>query len=286
MAREPRQRRVILHLYHGVAERAFIRAAAELAQMLGIALHGVFMENAALPDLAELPFVREFRLSAGAWQRLDRQRIAAEQRAAAARARELFDEVAAAAGVAQLFETISGDPALFVAATSQAGDVIAVAQPRLPAERLVHATARWLEAAHACAASVMLVPQVMTRREGPVAAVVCAESDPALEAAARIAVAAGEALLLLVWGSPGLIEAAKGKARAAGLPSQRIIARGVRGVAPDDVIQALGASSERLVVLGRGACGVDDAAVSSQIAASRGVPVLVVEPREHQGGGV
>jgi hypothetical protein len=285
MARQPRQRRVILHLYHGVAERTVIRAAAELAQMLGGALHGVFMEDAALTDLAELPFVREFRLGAGAWQRLDRRRLAEEQRAAAARARQLFDEIAATLGVAQLFEIISGDPALFIAATSQAGDVIVIAQPRLPAERLVHATARWLEAAHACAASVMLVPQVMTRRGGPVAAVVCAESDPTLEVAARIAVAAGESLVLLVSGSPELIEAAKQKARAAGLPPQRILARAIPGVTPDDVVQALGGSSERLVVLGHGACGVDDAAISSQIAASRGVPVLVVEPREHQGSG-
>ena len=33
-------------------------------------------------------------------------------------------------------------------------------------KRLVHATAQWLEAAHACAASVMLVPQVLARRQG------------------------------------------------------------------------------------------------------------------------
>ena len=93
-----------------------------------------------------------------------------------------------------------------------------VAQPRLPAERLVHATARWLEAAHACAASVMLVPRVLARRAGPVAAVVCAESDPALGIAARIAVAAGEALLLLVWGTAELARDAAEQARAAGLP--------------------------------------------------------------------
>jgi len=49
-------------------------------------------------------------------------------------------------------------------------------------------------------------------------------------------------------------------------------------VTPEDVVQALGTSGERLVVLARGACGVDDAAVSSHIAVSRGVPVLVVEP--------
>ena len=51
MAIEPQQRRVILHLHHGAAERALIRAAAELAQMLGVALHGVFLEDEALPEL-------------------------------------------------------------------------------------------------------------------------------------------------------------------------------------------------------------------------------------------
>ena len=278
MATEPRQRRVILQLRHGAAERAIIRAAAELAHMLGIALHGVFMQEEALSDLAELPFIREFRLGTGAWQKLDRGRLAEEQRAAAAEARRLLDEIAAALGVTQLFEIIRGDPALFIAATSQAGDIIVVAQPRLPAERLVHATARWLAAAHACAASVMLVPQVMARRVGPVAAVVCAESDPALGIAARIAAAAGEALLLLVWGTPELVKAAAEKAHAAGLPTRRIVTRRVHGVTPEDVVQGLGASTERLVVLARGACGADDAAVSSHIAASRGVPVLVVEP--------
>jgi hypothetical protein len=278
MASGPRLHRVILHLRHGAAERVTIRAAAELAQMLGVALHGVFLQDQALPELATLPFIREFRLGTGSWQRLDRQRLAEEQRAAAAEARRLLDEVAAALGITRLFEIISGDPALFVAATSQAGDIIVVAQPRLPAERLVHATASWLEAAHGCAASVMLVPQVLARRTGPVATVVCAESDPALGVAARIAVAAGESLLLLIWGTPELAKAAVEQARAAGLPSRRIVTRMVVSVTPEDVVQGLGTSNERLVVLARGACGTDNAAVSSHIAASRGVPVLVVEP--------
>ena len=47
---------------------------------------------------------------------------------------------------------------------------------------------------------------------------------------------------------------------------------------PDDVLRALGTSNERLLVLARGACGADDAAVSSHIVASRRVPVLVAEP--------
>jgi hypothetical protein len=278
MASRPQQRRVILHLHHGAADSAVIDAAAELAQMLGGVLHGVFLDDAALPELAELPFIREFRFAAGAWQKLDRRRLAEEQRAAAVEARRQLEAAAAALGVAQLFEVIGGDPALFVAATSQAGDIIVVAQPRLPADRLVHATARWLAAAHDCAASVMLVPQVPVRRSGPVAAVVCAESDPALVIAARIAAAAGEPLLLLLWGAPGLAQAAVQQARSAGLPQQRIVSRDISGVAPPDVLEGLGSSRERLVVLARGACGADNAAISSHIAAVRGVPVLVVEP--------
>jgi hypothetical protein len=278
MPAEPRRRHVILHLHQGTTERAIIRAAAELAQMLGNVLHGVFMRDEALADLAELPFIREFRLGTGGWQKLERRRLVEEQRTAAAEAQLLLNEIATGLGISQLFEIISGDPALFIAATSQAGDIIVVAQPRLPAERLVHATARWLEAAHACAASVMLVPQVIARRAGPVAAVVCAEADPALEVAARIAVAAGEPLLLLLRGSHGLGEAAVERARSAGLPARRIATRDLQSITPDDVLLGLGASTERLVVLARGACGADDAAISAHIAAARGVPVLVVEP--------
>ena len=215
MAIEPQQRRVILQLHHGATERALIRAAAELAQMLGVALHGVFLEDEALSGLAELPFIREFRLGTGEWQKLDRQQLAEEQRAAAAEARRLLDEAAAALGVTQLFEMVSGDPTLFFAATSQAGDIIVVAQPRLPAERLVHATAHWLEAAHGCGASVMLVPQVLARTAGSVAAVVCAESDPALAIAARIAAAAGECTSAADLGASG---ARQGGGRAGARP--------------------------------------------------------------------
>jgi len=271
------RRRIILHLRYGATERATIRAAAELAHMLGLALHGVFLEDTALTELTALPFIREFRLATGAWQRLDRQRIAEEQQAAVSEARRLLDEVAASFGVTFLFDTASGEPAAFVATTSQAGDIIVVAQPRLPAERLAHATAGWLQAAHGCGASVMLVPQMIARGSGPVAAVVCAEADPALDIATRIAMGAGEALLLLVFGKPDLAQSVAARARAAGLPPHRVTVRSIRGVAPDDVVQGLTGGDERLVVLARGACGADDAAVSSHIAVSRGVPVLVVE---------
>lgn len=265
--------RIVLHLRFGLAERVTIRVAAELAHMLGLALHGVFLRDEAITELTALPFVREFRLATGAWQALDARRIAEEQRAAVDEARRLLDEAAAAFGVSMLFD-MGGDQ---VAVASREGDIIVVAQPRLPAEQLVHATAGWLEAAHNCGASVMLVPPVLARRDGPIAVVVCPDSDVALTMAARLAVSAGEALLVLAWGPPEMARQAVEEARSAGLPAARIMVRQLAGVAPEQVAEALDAIGERLVVLASGACGADNAAVSSLLASSRGVPVLVVE---------
>jgi hypothetical protein len=276
MATELQHRRIILHLRYGAAEPVTIRTAAKLAHMLGLALHGVFLQDAALNELTALPFVREFRLATGVWQQLDQQRIAEEQRAAVNEARRLFDEAATSFGVTFLFDIASGEPRAFVASTSQAGDIIVVAQPRLPAEQLAHATAGWLETAHGCDASVMLVPKVLARIQGTIAAVVCAEGDPALEIATRLAIAADESLLLLISGPPDLGARAMGRARWAGLPASRILVRAIAGTEPEDVVLGLGTVTERLVVLTRGACGMDDAAVSSHIATSRSVPVLVV----------
>jgi hypothetical protein len=275
MAAESQQRRIILHLRYGAAEPVTIRTAAELAHMLGLALHGVFLQDAALTELTALPFVREFRLATGVWQKLDQQRIAEEQRAAVNEARRLFNEAATSFGVAFLFDIASGEPHAFVASTSRAGDIIVVAQPRLPAEQLAHVAAGWLETAHSCDASVMLVPQVLARTRGTIAAVVCAEGDPALAIAVDLAVAAEESLLLLVSGLPDLATRATARARSAGLPASRIVVRSIAGTEPEDVVNGLGAVTERLVVLTRGACGMDDAAVSSHIATSRSVPVLV-----------
>ena len=276
MAAEPQQRRIVVHLRHGAAEPVTIRVAAELAHMLGLALHGVFLQDVALNELTALPFLREFRLATGVWQQLDQQRIAEEQRAAVNEARRLLDEAATSFGVTFLFDIASGEPRAFVASTSHAGDIIVVAQPRLPAEQLAHATAGWLETAHGCDASVMLVPQALARTQGTIAAVVCAEGDPALEIATRLAIAAEESLLLLVSGPSDLAARAMARARAAGLPASRIVVRAIAGTEPEDVVSGLGAVTERLVVLTRGACGMDDAAVSSHIATSRSVPVLVV----------
>jgi hypothetical protein len=202
MASEPRLHRVILHLRQGTAERAIIRAAAELAQMLGVALHGVYLEDEALPELAALPFIREFRLGTGSWQRLDRQRLAEEQREAAAEARRLLDEAAGALGVTRLFEIISGDPGLFVAATSQGrrrhrGGAATIASGTAGAS----GGAGWRRRMTVPPRSAIAAGAAAADRDGGDGGM--AESDPALGIAARIAVAAEAGAAAAGLGSTG-----------------------------------------------------------------------------------
>ena len=85
----------------------------------------------------------------------------------------------------------------------------------------------WLEAAHGCAASVMLVPQVLARRQGRWRRWSAPNRIPLCAIAARIAAAAGECLLLLVWGTAELAKAAAEQARSAGLASRRIATRSI-----------------------------------------------------------
>ena len=169
-----------------------------------------------------LPFIREFRLATGAWHKLDREQLANEQRAAATEARRMLDEAARALGVMQSVRCgqrrsrrCSSPPRRMPATSSSSRSRGCRRKPSCM--RLRSGCRR----PHACAASVMLVPRGLARRQGPVAAVVCAELDPALHIAARIAAAAGESLLLLVWGQRELANGAAEQARAAGLASDR-----------------------------------------------------------------
>ena len=60
-------RKVIVGLCHGAADAATMRTAAEFAQLLGLDLHCLFIEDEALLALAELPFAREIRLPTHTW---------------------------------------------------------------------------------------------------------------------------------------------------------------------------------------------------------------------------
>ena len=269
-------RRIIFELSHGAADADALHAVAELARLLGLVLHGLFIEDEAVLSLAALPFAREFHLGRNAWSPMDQERVAAEFRATAGRVRLTLEAAAAALGVASAFEVLRGDPAEVVAALSRADDIVVVADPGVAVGRAAYGFARLCTAAHRSAASVMLMPARVARRTGSVVVLATGAADPALEIAGRIAVAANEALIVLLRPAGGetahraAAAALRERAGAIGLSRERVVLRRVHGERVDDVLQALAGQRERLIVLSH-LPGHD----AARIAAQRRVPVLV-----------
>jgi len=272
------RRRLIVELCHGAADARTLRAVAEMAALLELDLHGLFVEDEALLGLAGLPFARELRLPTHEWQPIDAGRIAAELRRSAADARRLLRETAAALGVPDAFEVRRGDPAEMIAAVTMATDVVVVAAPAGPAGWVAHGAAQVQAAAHHATASLLLLPAGCTPQRGPVAALVTDARDPALALAARAAASTDERLLVLLpAGDAAIADAALEAAAALGVPTTRVAMSNLNGTGVEDVLHALDRARERLVVLTRGACAAGDVAAAWRIAAGRGAAVLLVE---------
>jgi hypothetical protein len=272
-------RRLIVELCHGGADARTLRAAAEFARLLGLDLHGLFIEDEALLHLADLPFAREIRLPTHQWHPVEAHRITAELEHAAAEAQRLLRQAATTLGVRNMFEVRRGDPAETIATISSAGDIIVIAAPTGTGARLAPGFAAMHAAAHASAASVLLLPEAEAPRHGPVVAVLTERDDPALPSAAVLAAAAREDLLLLLIpdGEMAAERDATDRAATLGVPRNRVAVRKLGGLQPEDILHALGGTSERLLVMTSDASAAAAGAGAARIAAARGVPVLLVQ---------
>jgi len=277
MSEPPENPRLILDLYWSSADERTITTAAEFAQLMGLDLLGLYVEDEAVHALAALPFAREFRLPTHEWGGIEAGRIADEFRHAAASAQRLLMRAAETLGVAHAFEALRGDPAASVTQRSRHGDIVLFAEPRGAGDRSTRSFARLWQAALSSPASVLLVPVRLSRRQGPIAAAVTRAHDPALRTAARIARAAGENLLLLIpaHGHPTRDEV-YGAAQALGVNERRIHTRVLRGRSTEGILHALAGCPERMLVLERAMLsGPDDALFA--IAAGCGAPVLLLD---------
>jgi hypothetical protein len=282
MAELPEYRRIIIDLYWSSGDQRTIAAAAGLARLLGLDLLGIYVEDEAVHGLAGLPFAREFRLPTHQWGAIEAGHVAIEFRHAAGNAERMLARVAASLGVASRFEVTRGDPSASVATGSGVGDIVVFAEPRRAGERMTRSFQRSWQAALSAAASILVVPSGLVDRSGQIAAVVTGHDDASLVTAARIALAAGEDLLLLLPATePGIREAGIAAARALGVPERRIRTAFIPSLSPEGVLHALADCPERLVVLAREAltAGPDPAFPDPaifEIATHCGVPVLIV----------
>jgi hypothetical protein len=247
--------RLLLDLAAASGDRVLLRAAAEFARELGLALHGVYVEDEAVFGLAEFPFARELRLPTREWRPLDAAALAGEFAAAAAMARRLLDEAASAAGLQRAFQIVRGNPAVCLAALAGAADIVV-----LPAGRSGD-LGRVALSGDTAGGTLLLPPRPVAHR-GPVAVVPGkgAGGEAALAAAVRFARAV--AAPLLVEGTGEVQAAAARRAVALGLAPGQVLLR------PE------GRAGERLRVLP--AAEADEAVIAAAL--RRGTPVLLVGP--------
>lgn len=243
-------RRAVLGMGAGGVDRDVLRTAAEFARLLDLEILGLFIEDRSLLALAALPFARELRLPGHDWRTLEVEGIGDELRAAALRARKLFEEEIEPQGIAYSFEVQRGDPAILSSNVTRPSDILIVVEPDA-ADMLATGWEPARRAAATSAAAVLLLPRTGMPRRGPIAAIAASNSDPSFQLATRLAAATGDKALAIPSGDPASM--------AALLASLH---------------RVLGPHQERLLILPREAAMPEE--LPQELAARRKVPILIM----------
>lgn len=266
-------RRLVLGLQSSAPDPA-MRLAVELAELLDLDLLGLFLEDASLRDLAGIPFAREFRLLGGGWHSLDLDRLVHDMEVAARGMERTFTQAVGSLSKRSQFEVMRGPVAEAITSISNTGDIVMIVEPTSAAERVSGQFSWLVKAAFRSAAAVMLVPSRIIRFKGPIVAVAMAGDDPTIAAAAAIAVAAKEKLIVIGPGGRRENPRTAQLAAKTGLTIQYVTA-GDLSADSTACLKAMRQLQERLVVMARLPF---DGATASAIVTARQVPVLVIEP--------
>lgn len=78
-----RLRRIIFRLRPGAIERGVLEFSADMADLFGVALQGLFIEHEFLKEFAASSRMREFHLLSREWRSIDAGRMAEDMQLAA-----------------------------------------------------------------------------------------------------------------------------------------------------------------------------------------------------------
>jgi nucleotide-binding universal stress UspA family protein len=117
-------RRIVVVLDPSAEGISALEFAADLAAALGISLAGVFIEDVAISEFAELPFAREVSLPGAGVHALSRQRMQSYYRAAADRARQALENLGRMHHIPCSFEWRRGRLESELSAAAREWDVI------------------------------------------------------------------------------------------------------------------------------------------------------------------
>jgi hypothetical protein len=255
--------RVVLGL-QTIAPPHSVRLAVDFAGLLRADILGLFVEDRALHDFAQLPFARELSILGGDWRPIERDRLSEDLDIAIRKSRRAFRQATSTLSPASHFEIIRDSAA--IESLARPGDVVVVLEPSAPADRIAHQFSSLLEAAFRSGAAMMFVPQRVARTDGPVLMLATSQDETRLRPAARLAAALASDLVVEPHGQ-----------RHDNLAVQCLAAKlGIRiqSSAPATALVPHQAPAERLIVAGRDTLDINQV---PQIAALRAVPVLIMD---------
>ena len=278
-------RRMIIGLCAGAASEDGLAAAAEIAGLMGLEIEGLFIEDEAVLGLAALPFLREIVADSLASRPFQATRLESEMRQAAGARHKALAQAARRSRTTYRFQAVRGEIEAVVSRAAGATDIMVVLEPGDAAERTSHAAITMRRAAMRSSASVLYVPAPVRMRHGAIVAVVRpgADETDVLRLAARIAAASSNDLVALSAAVDDIDHRRIAELSAAlGLSTERITVHTLAHDNPEALVQALQSVEQRLVVLDRGALGLDDERALMALAARLRVPILTLEPQlEH-----
>jgi hypothetical protein len=260
---------MVLALPHSALDYSGVEVATELAECLGVQCLGTFIVEPAIASLGVRPGAQEFKSIAAGWQPIELENLARDIQDAAAAARRRFAAAAGGRSTEAVFHLIHGVTGEIVTSLARHDDIVAMIEPRHPADRITRQFRDFMEAAFQASSSVMLLPSRVVRQQGPVVAVATKPDDAAIELATQVAGAMHEPLVIVnATGGPIAADAMRGATRT----QPRIISTPIRGLSIEDqVLSGLADVRERLIVARR---AIFDGARLRTMAEKRRVPVL------------
>lgn len=279
--RRARINRMVIGLCAGGASRSGLATAAQIAAAMGLEIEGLFIEDEELLGLAALPFMTELTPGSAVARPMEAARLEKEMRAAAGALQQALEHAARMTRANWRFASVRGEIGATLGAAAMSGDVVAVLEPAGALNRAAHAAVQMRRAAMRSPASVLYVPDAASWRHGTVVAVLGGESsDNAGVLRKAVAISAASNQQLVVFESTGAKAEDAGLAALigeTGLPAQSVRLHRLADDSPEALSQALRPVSQSLLVLARGALGLDEEGELMRLAAIHRVPVLVLE---------
>jgi hypothetical protein len=264
-------KRLLMRLPHSPRDYAGVRFAADLAELLGASFVATFAQDAELAGVATLSCVRELHPLGGGWHQIEAPQLAAQLERRAAAARRLFDDAVRQARIEATFSATTESIADAIGRSAAVGDIIAIVEPRNPAERVTQQFTQLVDTAFGARAAIMVIPGRIVRNTGPIAAILSGPADAGIQAALALAAAAKEKMIALA--PPGALgqQSMAERADAAGVSLEvgPIIRQPFNA---SSLLPQLDRLNERLVVISRGMIDDRDA---TRLASLRGIPVLL-----------